>query len=101
MLIHAVFFTLKDASDEARRALIESAETHLTGHPGTAFFAVGTRVPDLARPVNDAEFDVALTVVFESRADHDAYQVAERHETFIASQKANWAAVRVFDSETA
>jgi hypothetical protein len=37
-------------------------------------------------------------VVFESRAAHDAYQVAPRHVQFIEENKANWAKVRVFDA---
>ncbi|MEM7810746.1 MAG: Dabb family protein [Planctomycetota bacterium] len=100
MLIHSVYFRLEDASEGATQSLLDAAEKYLTGHPGTVSFAVGTRVADLNRPVNDDTFDVALHVVFESRAAHDAYQVAERHEAFIAEQKGNWAEVRVFDSET-
>jgi hypothetical protein len=49
--------------------------------------------------VNDRDFDVALFIVFESHAAHDAYQVADRHETFIAENAPNWAKVRVFDAD--
>ena len=55
-------------------------------------------MPDLTRPVNQTDFDVALQVVFETRAAHDAYQVAPRHVQFIEENKANWAKVRVFDA---
>ena len=34
----------------------------------------------------------------DTRREHDDYQVAPRHDTFIAENKANWARVRVFDS---
>ena len=98
MLGHMVYFTLKDNSPAAVEALLAASRKYLTGHPGTTFFAVGTLVPDLTRPVNQTDFDVAVQVVFESRAAHDAYQVAPRHVQFIEENKANWAKVRVFDA---
>ena len=98
MLGHMVYFTLKDNSPAAVESLLGACRKYLTGHPGTTFFAVGTLVPDLTRPVNQTDFDVALQVVFESRAAHDAYQVAPRHVQFIEENKVNWAKVRVFDA---
>lgn len=98
MLSHAVYFTLKDRSPAAVQALIESCRTHLTGHPGETFFSVGT-CASYDRQVNDRDFDVALLIVFESHAAHDAYQVADRHNQFIAANATNWAKVRVFDAD--
>ncbi len=98
MLGHMVYFTLKDSSDAAIQGLIDSCKEHLSGHPGTVFFAAGTRVPDLERPVNDKDFHVALQVVFKSREAQDNYQVHDRHEKFIELNRDNWATVRVFDS---
>ncbi|NBP52569.1 MAG: Dabb family protein [Actinobacteria bacterium] len=100
MLSHSVFFTLRDRTDAARRALVEGCRKHLTDHPGTAAFYVGT-VADYDRQVNDRDFDVALHIVFESRAAHDAYQSAPRHDTFIAEHATTWAKVRVFDADLA
>jgi hypothetical protein len=42
---------------------------------------------------------VALHIVFESHAAHDAYQQAERHEIFIAAHADSWEQVRVFDAD--
>jgi hypothetical protein len=98
MLGHMVYFTLKDDSPENVEGLVAACRKYLTGHPGTTFFAVGTLVPDLTRPVNQTDFHVALQVVFESRAAHDAYQVAPRHIQFIEENKPNWERVRVFDA---
>jgi hypothetical protein len=99
MLGHMVYFTLKDRSQAAIDKLIADSRQYLTGHPGTVFFAVGTLVPDLTRPVNQTDFDVALQVVFQDRRDHDAYQVHPRHVQFIEANKANWEKVRVFDAD--
>jgi len=98
MLAHIVFFTLKDSSPEACQRLVEACQKHLSGHPGTVHFSAGTRAEQYARDVNDREFHVALHLVFENSAAHDQYQAAERHQTFIAENKDNWANVRVFDS---
>ena len=99
MLGHMVYFTLRDRSPAAVQKLLADCRQYLTDHPGTVFFAAGTLVPDLRRPVNQTDFDVALQVVFESRAAHDAYQAAPRHLQFIEENKANWAQVRVFDAD--
>jgi Stress responsive A/B Barrel Domain len=98
MLGHMVYFTLKDRSPAAVNKMVASCQKYLTGHPGTVFFAAGKLVPDLTRPVNQTDFDVALQVVFDSREAHDAYQVAARHVQFIDENKANWERVRVFDA---
>jgi len=63
------------------------------------YFAVGTLNPDLDRPVNDRDFDVALTIVFDSKAAHDAYQVAPLHHRFIHENKPDRHMVRVFDAD--
>ena len=99
MLGHMVYFTLKDRSPAAVQKLVADCRKYLTDHPGTVFFAAGTLVPDLTRPVNQTDFDVALQIVFESRAAHDAYQAAPRHLQFIEENKPNWAKVRVFDAD--
>jgi hypothetical protein len=98
MLAHDVYFTLHEPSPAARAKLVAACKKYLTGHPGEVFFAAGALCEDLRRPVNDVAFDVALHVVFKTMADHDAYQVAPRHATFIDENKATWKTVRVFDS---
>lgn len=101
MLAHNVFFTLKDASDEAIGELVADCKTYLSDHPGMVFFAAGKLADGYERPVNDLDFHVALHTIFESRDAHDAYQVADRHNEFIGRRKDNWETVRVFDSEVA
>lgn len=98
MLVHSVYFTLRDDTPAARTQLVEACYRHLAPIEGIAFFAAGTRDEELTREVNDLEFDVALTVVFRDRAAHDRYQPDERHQRFIAENKDGWAKVRVFDS---
>jgi hypothetical protein len=98
MLAHNVYFTLHDNSEAAKQKLVADCKKYLSNHPGTVFFACGTLQPELARPVNDRGFDVALHVVFESLAAHDAYQDAALHVKFVEENKPTWKQVRVFDS---
>ncbi len=98
LLCHDVFFSLKDRSPEAVDAMVAACKKYLTVQAGIVFFCCGKLEPELNRPVNDLDFDVALHVVFQDRAAHDAYQTDETHNQFIAEMKPNWSKVRVFDS---
>ena len=98
VLAHDVYFTLKDASPAARKALVVACRKYLAGHDGAVFFAAGTRADEMQRDVNDRAFDVSLHVHFRDKAAHDAYQEHPRHKQFIAENQANWKTVRVFDS---
>ena len=97
-LAHVVYFSLKDKSPEKQQSLVAACEKYLKPQPGVVFYSSGVREADLQREVNDTDFDVSLMLVFESRESHDRYQTDATHDAFIAEQKDNWAAVRVFDS---
>ncbi len=97
VIAHMVYFTLKDASPAAQEKLVQECHRYLKSAPGIVFFAAGTRVPDLTRPVNVADFHVGLHIVFKDRKSHDEYQTSAPHVQFIEANKTNWAQVRVFD----
>ncbi|MCI0640562.1 MAG: Dabb family protein [Gemmataceae bacterium] len=98
MLAHMVYFSLKDNSKDAIKKLVDACHKYLSKHPGEVFYAAGGLAGDLKREVNDLDFDVALHLVFDSKAAHDRYQDADRHTQFINENKDNWKKVRVFDS---
>ncbi len=97
-LAHIVLFKLKDASEEACAKLIASCDEKLSQQPGVIFYGVGKRGEEFTRPVNDAEFDVGLHVVFESKAAHDVYQECDDHVTFLAENRDNFAGIRISDT---
>ena len=99
MLAHMVYFTLLDPSEENKQRMLAACHKYLTGHPGVVFYGAGTCATCYDRPVNDRGFDIALQVVFDSRASHDAYQTAPRHLQFIEENKPLWKQVRVFDAD--
>jgi hypothetical protein len=98
LLVHSVYFSLKDNSPEAKEKLIAACKKYLSKHPGEVFFTAGPLAEDLKREVNDRDFDVALLIVFASKADHDRYSDAPRHKQFIEENRDNVSKVRVFDS---
>ena len=95
---HMVYFALHDASPQARAHLIAAAHELLSGHDGVLHFSVGTLAAELQRPVNVRDFEVSLHVIFEHMPAHDRYQSDPRHLRFMAENRSNWKAVRVFDS---
>jgi Stress responsive A/B Barrel Domain len=99
MLAHSCYFSLHDNSPAAVKKLVDDCRTYLPDHAGVLYFAVGTLNRELDRQVNDRDFDVALTIIFESKAAHDAYQIAPKHQQFIRECKPNWHLVRVFDAD--
>ena len=97
-LVHNVFFKLKDNSPANVQGLVNACKKYLNVQAGIVFFAAGSLCRELDREVNDRNWDVGLHLVFVDKAAHDAYQEDATHNRFIAENKANWAAVRVFDS---
>ena len=97
-LAHNVFFKLKDPSDANADALVAACKKYLNVQPGIVFFAAGRICKELARDVNDQNWDVGLHLVFDSKASHDNYQDDPMHVKFVNDNKPSWAAVRVFDS---
>ena len=87
MLAHNVFFSLSDASEQAKQRLVDACNKYLAPHEGIVFFACGTLAQELNRPVNDRNFDVALHVVFTNQVAHDAYQDAPLHHQFVDENK--------------
>jgi hypothetical protein len=98
ILAHDVYFTLHDASEEAKARLVKACQEYLTGYEGCLALRAGLRAPEFDRAVNDRAFDVALHVEFVDRAAHDAYQEHPRHKRFIEESRPNWKEVRVFDA---
>lgn len=98
LLVHNVYFQLNDRSPGARAALVAACRKYLPGHNGIVFFACGELCGELAREVNDRDWDVGLHIIFRDKAAHDFYQDTPAHHQFVAENKAGWSKVRVFDT---
>ena len=99
MLVHSVFFWLKpDLTDADRAAFRRGVET-LAGIKAVDKVYVGTPAATAHRPVIDASYSVALTVVCRDVAAHDAYQVDPLHVAFVENCKRYWDRVLIYDAE--
>lgn len=99
MLVHTVFFYLKDEVSESRAAAFAEDVNTLGAIETVKHIWVGTPAATADRPVIDKGYAVGLTTVFESLADHDVYQDHELHHAFIARNKDIWAKVQIYDAD--
>ena len=97
MLVHTVFFWMKkNAPKTAAKQTIQDALKYLKS-PTVSQMWAGAPAKTEAREVVNATYDVGLTVIFDSVADHDAYQDDPQHQVFIRRNKKNWLRVEVYD----
>lgn len=98
MHIHTVFFWLKACGDDDRLAFekglarlikIESISQAWWGPPA-----------GVDRDVVDGTYSYSLTVVFDSRADHDHYQEVAEHQVFVDNHHHIWDRVQVYDTQS-
>jgi hypothetical protein len=95
---HHVYFWLNEESQSpSERAAFEQGLDTLFEIPLVkgGRWAIPANV--MLRPVIDQSWDYALTMQFDSVEDHDAYQVAPKHNAFIDAHKHRWAKVLVMD----
>ncbi len=100
MLVHTVLFRFTPESSEAQiQACANDARSLLAKIETVHSLYIGSPAETEVRPVSVRDFDLMLTVLFESIADHDVYQTHPLHDEFIANNKDNWASVAVHDAD--
>jgi hypothetical protein len=82
MFSHVVIFWTDPAQRNAAEELIAGANKYLKDIPGVLQFHVGKMSPSL-RPVVDQSYQVALNLIFPSKAAEQAYQVHPQHIEFV------------------
>ncbi len=94
---HVVFFWLINEEEETRkkflkvlRDFIDNVDVIRTKHVGTP--------ADTDRDVIDNTYSFSLILTFDSKKEHDLYQVHPRHDEF-REQSSLWKKVLVYDSE--
>lgn len=97
MFVHTVFFwTNPGVGDADRKQLLDDCVHYLGKCPTVRQIWAGppARTP---REVVDNSYDVGLTVVFDDKAGHDAYQEDPSHLDFIRRNKQHWKRVQIYD----
>ena len=97
MFVHTVLFTLhKDLSTEKEKEFVSEVDKLMTIKPAV-LYTLGTPA-DTDRAVISKDYDYKLTAVFESKKDHDNYQVVQVHDDFRKVVKNYVAKVVIFDA---
>ena len=99
MLIHTVFFWLKNDLDGAGRSHFFKGVEKLGTISSVEHNFIGTPANTTKRPVVDDSYDCALTVVLKDLEQHDAYQVDPIHLEFIKDCAHLWEKVQIFDAD--
>ncbi len=97
---HHVYFWLKeDFLNDPQRKQFEQALDNLVAIDGVVrgSWGIPAAVPD--RPVVDKSFHYALSLEFETVAEHDAYQQADGHKEFLNQFSTWWKKVQIYDHE--
>ena len=99
MLIHTVYFWLKPAITKAQRAKFRRALESLGEIKSVEQVYVGTPAKTEKRPIIDASYSFALTVVCKDLKAHDAYQVDPIHDAFRDGFHTYWTRVQIYDAD--
>jgi hypothetical protein len=98
MLVHTVFFWLKSELTPAQRAEFRRGVESLSGIRSVRQIFVGVPAATEKRPIIDDSYSVALTVVADDVAGHNAYQVDPLHLAFVNNFKTFWTRVQIYDA---
>lgn len=98
MLIHHVYFWLKNPNSAADRKKFEEGIGKLTQVKNIYQSHFGVPAGTENRDVVDHSYTYSLMVMFTSQADQDAYQIDPIHIQFVSDCADLWTKVVVYDS---
>jgi hypothetical protein len=99
MLVHTVLFWLRKDLSAAQREMFAAELKSLAKIQSAAAVYVGTPANTPRRPVVEATYDFALTVLLKDLPAHDAYQVDPIHKAFVAKCSGMWDRLTVIDAQ--
>lgn len=100
MLVHTVVFYLRgDLTESQKTEFRKEGLESLRLIGSVRELHVGTPAAIPPRPVVDASFSFAITVLFTDVAGHNAYQVDPLHLAFVNRFKGHWTKVQIYDAE--
>ncbi len=98
MLVHSVYFWLRDDIDDTRRQAFREGLESLRGVPSVKEMYVGVPADSPSRPVLVTDYDFALTVIMEDMGAHDIYQEHPLHLAFLGAFSGCWNRVQIYDA---
>jgi hypothetical protein len=97
MLSHIVLFWLKPELSSAEVQAFREGLEALKTIPTTRGVYIGTPAPTAPRPIIDISYSIGVTVLFDSIADQDIYQVHPAHQGFLKQFSHCWSKIRIYD----
>lgn len=98
MLIHNVFFWLKESTPENVVQFLSELKK-LEKVEEIVSIDIGVPAP-IMRDVVDHTYSAALVVSFLDKSNHDIYQTHPLHKEFLARNKEKWSKVQIYDINT-
>lgn len=98
VLVHHVFFWLKEADNEAHKAQLIAGLKGLAGIPQIQRLLVGSAAGTEQRGVVDHSYQVSELMYFKSLEDQAAYREHPLHKAFVEKYSHLWQRVVVYDT---
>lgn len=99
MIVHHVFFWLKNAGSGAERVQLIEGVRQLGAVETVRQLFVGTPADTDPRPVIDSSYDVSELLFFDDLEGQAIYQDHPLHQQFIENHQHLWEKVLVYDVE--
>lgn len=96
-LFHNLYFDLVDKSPDNIKKFTDICVRFLSPHPGITQFATGG-LTDIVRDVSVRNFDVCVSIIYESKQAHEEYSHSELHDAFFPATTGMIANTYVFDA---
>ncbi len=97
-LVHHVYFWLKEPKNEAHKKQLVEALNELIKVKTIKVSHIGFPAGTESRDVVDHSYSVSYMVMFDCKADQDAYQIDPIHTSFVEENQHLWNKVIVYDS---
>ncbi len=97
--VHTVYFWLHNPDNLKERKKFEEGVSKLLQECKSITAShIGIPADTAIRPVVDDTYTYCIVVTFESKKEHDAYQIDPIHKKFIEENGNLWKKVQVYDS---
>lgn len=96
-MFHNLYFSLKDKSEENIQKFTKICVEYLAPHPGIQQFTTGG-LTDIKRDVSVRNFEVGVSIIYESKEAYDEYLKSKLHDGFFTATAGMIDNTYIFDS---
>ncbi len=96
-MFHNLYFSLTDKSPASIKKFTDICVTYLSGHPGIQQFTTGG-LTDIKRDVSVRNFEVGVSIIYESKKAYDDYLKSKKHDEFFLATAGMIKDTYIFDS---